>query len=120
MARGRGASAEVALDLAHWTDLGVVRILSCRGAGSTLPQQIPALVELLFNTGQLNLLLVAGQLASPESLAQLVFRIDQLPDAAEDIMFIDHPDRPLVKIVAARILTLNLRACRWRWQCLPC
>src|SRR5262245_59034045 len=98
-----GRSAEVALDLADRADLGVIRVLAGSRAGSTLPQQIPALVELLFQGGQLSLFLVGGQLASPESLAQGVLSIDQITDALEQVTFLDHPAKPLLNTMTAAI-----------------
>jgi hypothetical protein len=72
--------------------LGFIRILSGSRPGSPLPQQIPALVELLFQGAQLSLFLLAGQLALPESPAQGVLSFDQFTDALEHVSFIDHPD----------------------------
>jgi hypothetical protein len=49
--------------------MDVFRILAGSRAGSTLAQQIPALVKLLFQSGQLSLFLLCGDLTLRESPA---------------------------------------------------
>jgi len=77
--------AQVTLDLFSRSDLRVGRILPGSRAGSTLTQQVPALIELFLERGQPSVFLLVGDLAAAESRSQYVFGLDQLLDTAQDI-----------------------------------
>ena len=69
------------------------RVLAELAPGPALPQQVPALIELLLDRPELLLLLVARQLPGGQPGTQVVLGLDQLIDIAEDFLVV-HLNRP--------------------------
>ncbi len=77
-------SLQVVLDDVGWTGRRVVGILPGMSACLTLPQQIPALIEVHLECAQTRIPFTFADISAPESLAQLVLLPDQLGDVVSD------------------------------------
>jgi hypothetical protein len=86
----------VALDDARWPDHGFVGILAGLAAGSTLPQQIPTLIERNFDLAPPFGFFVREPFAGVGSF-EGVLLLCQLPDPFNDVGFI-HVGRSFVRV----------------------
>src|SRR3954464_15905371 len=75
--------ADVTLDLAGRADLRALRVLAELATGSSLPQQVPALVQLHLQVTQQRVLLGAVDRAGLDLLAQGVLLVHQRPDLVQ-------------------------------------
>src|SRR5579859_4119914 len=82
------ALLEVSLHLGRRPGLGRALVLAELAPGPALPEQVPALIESLLGGLQRRLLLAAGQLARGEPGSQRVLGLDQLIDAAENLLVV--------------------------------
>src|SRR5579859_7792332 len=82
------ALLEVSLHFGRRPGLGRALVLAELAPGPALPEQVPALIESLLGGLQRRLLLAAGQLARGEPGSQRVLGLDQLIDAAENLLVV--------------------------------
>src|ERR1700722_6622442 len=79
---------QVSLDLIDWPRGRVRRILAVLAPRPALPEQVPALVQRLLRGAQLNLLVLAGQLALGQLVAQLMLGLNELVNMTEDVLVV--------------------------------
>ena len=78
----------VVLNLVHWADHGLVRILSGVLTRPALAQQVPALIEGEFQPLKLIPLLLGSQFAVLDPRPQFVLLVDEGSHLVEDLLFV--------------------------------
>ena len=79
-------SAAVVLHGAGVADRGLVRVLSELAPSPTLPEQVPALVQLDLDTSEIGVLDLAGDLAGTQPPPEIVLLLDEALDAGLDVL----------------------------------
>ena len=80
------ASAAVVLHGAGVPDRGLVRVLPELAPCPALPEQVPALVQLDLDTGEVGVLDLAGDLAGAQPLPEVVLLLDEALDVGLDVL----------------------------------
>ena len=79
---------QILFDFAGRSRSAAARVLTELAPGSPLPQQVPALVQLLLSGTELLVLLVAGQLTGCQPGTQVVLGLDEIVDGAENFLVV--------------------------------
>src|ERR1700728_4873043 len=79
---------QVSLDLIGRPRCRAGRVLAELAPGPALPEQVPALIQRLLGRAQLDMLVLAGQLALGQPVSQLMLGLNQLVNVTEDVLVV--------------------------------